>query len=252
MHAPSLDRADRRRRTDIGAAPLEHAHRHGRQRLVDLRQDASARLEQPEAHLLTTDARIEAQHVIGKRGQLAQQLDADEAAADDDDRQTAPARRRVGRRIGAFELFDQVIPQHERIRHRLERECVSTSQESAARWWTRRERRRDGRRQFVGAALGGNGANDPALDINAFDRGLDEAGPSERGADRLRAVAKLQPAGARFEQQRREHEEVLAADERHFDVWRASATVAPGDARPSRHRILHPARRCACPSGRLT
>ena len=70
----------------------EHARRHGRQLRVDLRQDAWARLEQLETDLVTTDARIEPQHVVGERRQLADQLDADEASADHDDRETAGPR----------------------------------------------------------------------------------------------------------------------------------------------------------------
>ena len=63
--------------------------------LVDLRQNAWAGLEQQEANLVASEPRIEAQHVVGERRQLAQQLDADQAAADHDDRQAAASRRRI-------------------------------------------------------------------------------------------------------------------------------------------------------------
>ena len=103
---------------------MEHSARHGSQALVDLGTDARARLEQMEANFVTTDARIEAQHVPNKRGQLAKELGANKAAADHDNRQTAPSLRRIGHPIRAFELFDYVISQHQRIAHCLEREGI--------------------------------------------------------------------------------------------------------------------------------
>ena len=67
---------------------------------------------------------IEAQHVVREGRELAEQLDTDEAAADHDDRQAPATRRRLRGRIGALELLDQVVSQHQRVRHRLERERV--------------------------------------------------------------------------------------------------------------------------------
>jgi hypothetical protein len=73
VHAPGVDRSDGCRHSDVGAAPLEHAGGHGRQLHVDLWQDAWACLEQPEANLITTDAWIEAQHVVSERSNLPEQ-----------------------------------------------------------------------------------------------------------------------------------------------------------------------------------
>jgi hypothetical protein len=109
---------------DAGAAPLEHARCHDCKLLVDLGQDSCAGLEQPEANLVASDPRIEAQHATHECRELTQQLDTDEAAADDDYRETAATCCRFGGRIRSFELLDQVISQHQRIRHRLEREGV--------------------------------------------------------------------------------------------------------------------------------
>jgi hypothetical membrane protein len=47
--------------------------------------------------------------------------------------------------------------------------------------------------------LGGNGSNDLSLHVNTFNCCLDKAGPSEGGADRLRAVPQFQPSRARLE-----------------------------------------------------
>ena len=81
-------------------------------------------LEQQEANLVASESRIEAQHVIRECRELAQQLDTDEAAADHDDREAAATHGRLRGRVGSLELLDQVIPQHQRVRHRLERERV--------------------------------------------------------------------------------------------------------------------------------
>ena len=81
-------------------------------------------LEQSEANLVAPDSRVEAQHVVRECRELAQQLYTDEAAADHDDGEAAAACCRLGGRIGSLELFYQVIPQHQRVRHRLEREGV--------------------------------------------------------------------------------------------------------------------------------
>jgi hypothetical protein len=77
-----------------------------------------------EADFLATDARIESQHIVGERRELAQQLDANQAAANHDDGQAARARRLIPRGVGSFELFNQLISQDQRVRHRLECERV--------------------------------------------------------------------------------------------------------------------------------
>src|SRR5512133_20073 len=76
--------------------------------------------------------------------------------------------------------------------------------------------------QVVRARLWSDRADDAALDVNTFDGCLDEPGPSKGSADWLRAMSELQPSRARFEQQRREDEEILAADERDLDVCMAA------------------------------
>ncbi len=123
-HAPGLDRPDSRRDLDINPAPLEHTRGRGRQLRVDLWQNPRAGFEQPKANLVAPNTRIEAQHVVGKRRELTDQFYADQSAADHDNRQTPAPLRRVRGCIRAFEASDQVISQHQRIRHRLEREGV--------------------------------------------------------------------------------------------------------------------------------
>src|SRR5215212_1529208 len=102
-HLPRLDRPDSGGDLEVNSALLEHARGRGRQLLVDLWQNPRTRLEQLKANLMAPDARIEAQHVVGKRGQLADQFDADEATADHDNRQTLAPLRRARSGVGAFE-----------------------------------------------------------------------------------------------------------------------------------------------------
>jgi hypothetical protein len=66
--------------------------------------------------------------------------------------------------------------------------------------------------------FGSHGSNELSFEVNRFDCGFDEAGSLKCGADGLRAMSQLQPAGACLEQERREHEEVLAAHESDLDI----------------------------------
>src|SRR5688572_26918972 len=73
-------------------------------------------------------------------------------------------------------------------------------------------------RQVMTGASGGHGSNQPALHVNGLNRRLDEACPRKGRTDRLCAVPQFQSARAGFEQQRRDDEEVLAADERDLQL----------------------------------
>jgi len=111
-----------------------------------------------------------------------------------------------------------VISQDQRIGHGLEREGI---RRPGNQLLVGRRAEGDNKMvvgQLIGAALGGNGSNDLPLHVNAFNCCLDKPGSSEGGADRLRAVPQFQPSRARLEKERREHEEVLAAHERDFDL----------------------------------
>jgi hypothetical protein len=70
--------------------------------------------------LVPPNARIEAQYVVGKRRELTDELHADQSAADHHDRQTRTPMRRVAGCVRPFEALDQLIPEHQRVGHRLE------------------------------------------------------------------------------------------------------------------------------------
>src|SRR5262245_1993749 len=67
--------------------------------------------------------------------------------------------------------------------------------------------------QAVLGAIRSHGANELPFHVHRFDGRFDEARVLKRGADGLRAMPQLQHAGACLEQERREHEKVLAAHE---------------------------------------
>jgi hypothetical protein len=123
-----------------------------------------------------------------------------------------------------------MVSQHQRIGHRLEREGVRRAGNQSV---VGRRAKRDHQmvvRQAVRGAFGSHGSNQLSFQVNRFDCGFDEAGPSKCGADGLRAMPQLQPAGACLEQERRDHEEVLAAHKSDFDI-----SAAPQDFLEASH-----------------
>ena len=123
-HTTGLDIQDRGRGADVGAAPLEHAGSHDRELRIEFGQNACTCLEQQEANVVASKPRIEAEHVIRERREFAEQLDTDEAAADHDDGEARATGRWLRGRVGSLELFNQVVSEHQRVRHRFEGERV--------------------------------------------------------------------------------------------------------------------------------
>src|SRR6185437_9852176 len=148
---------------------------------------------------------------------LAQQLDAHQSSADHHEGEAAASRRNLRLRIRALELLDESIAQHERIRHGLEGERRLGSGNQLQ---IRRCAERDDEMVIwnVVAVAPGNRMDDACVDVHAVYHCLDESGFREGGADGLRAVPQLERSRARLEEERREHEEVVATHERDLDV----------------------------------
>src|SRR5262245_44054741 len=106
LYVPPVDRPNRGRDLDVDAPTLQHACRRSRQCRVDLLEDSWAGLEQPKADLVASNARIEAQYVVGKGGELTDQFCADQSAANHDNRQTLAPLCRTRGGVGAFEALD--------------------------------------------------------------------------------------------------------------------------------------------------
>src|SRR5688500_10495633 len=77
-------------------------------------------------------------------------------------------------------------------------------------------------REVVRDAASRDGVHHASLGIHALDRRLDESCSAQRGADGLRTMTQLECSRARLEEERREHEEVVAAHERDLDGLRAT------------------------------
>ena len=124
----------------------------------------------------------------------------------------------IGRRIRTFEALDQVIPQHERVGHRLERERArGTGDERLIR---RRAERHDQLivRHLVGDAFRGDRVDNAPFDIDGLYVCFDEARAAQCGPDGLCAVAQLERSRARFEEEWREHEEGVTTHECDLDA----------------------------------
>jgi len=74
------------------------------------------------------------------------------------------------------------------------------------------------RQVVVGAFPRNDGSNDLTLQVDIFNRRLDEPRAPKSGTDRLSAVPQFQSSGARFEQKRCHDEEILTAHERDLDI----------------------------------
>src|SRR6185437_3070639 len=89
--------------------------------------------------------------------------------------------------------------------------------------------------------------HEPSLDVDVRDLSFDEAGPPERGPDRLRAMPQLQPARAGLEEERGEDEGVVATDQGDIDpaprAAEALEMAGHGDAAESASEHHDPRRR---------
>src|SRR6185312_9901295 len=195
-----LDHLHGRRRLELRAAPAQYLLRVPGDERHRLRQQAIAGLEELKAQLVSTDARIVSELVVNECRELAEQLDPDEAAADDDNRQQLPAPLRAGLHVRALQALDDMVPQHERVGHGLERARVLGPRNQIH---VRRRAERDDDvvvRQLVNGPFRRDDARDASFEVDVLDGRLDEARVAEAGPDRLRAVAELQHTGAGLEE----------------------------------------------------
>src|SRR5262249_6208163 len=99
---------------------------------VDLRHEAVARLEQDEADLVDIHALVKRYDRVREGGQLAEQFDPPQPAADDDERELPALAPGVGLRVGALEALDNVAAEQQGVGEGLEGEGVLRAGDHAA------------------------------------------------------------------------------------------------------------------------
>jgi hypothetical protein len=69
----------------------------------------------------------------------------------------------------------------------------------------------------------GSQMNDAALQVDALDRGFDEARGPQKRPDREGAMSEVKDPGTDLEEQRGHHQEIVPADEHYLDILPAFA-----------------------------
>ena len=196
-HNPRLDGLHRRAGPDLYPRPrTQHADGVVGQHWDDLGQDAVPGFEQDEAGFIPPDPRVIPGDRVHESGQLTEQLDADQASADDHEREVPPPPNGVGLRIGPLEPFDQVIAKHERVGQGLEGERVGRPGNLMAVGYGAEGQDELVVRQLELSAFGSDGVDHAPVQVDMPDGGLDEADATQEGTDRDGAVAEVQDAGA--------------------------------------------------------
>ena len=84
----------------------------------------SPALEQEETDLVAAHVPVKRRDPVHEGGQLAEQLHADQPAADDHEREQSAFAPRVGLHVGSLEALDDVVAEQEGVGEGLEREGV--------------------------------------------------------------------------------------------------------------------------------
>ena len=183
-----------------------------------LGDQARARLEQTESEIVGLEVSIVSQLVPHERRYFTEQLHSNESAANHDYCEQLPAFLRIWFDIRAFQALDEMIPEKKPVCHRLESSRVLRSRDHRH---VRVGPKRDDymiERQIARFAFCNANLYALPLEIDGLDGSFDEVHTPQAWPDRLRAMAKLENTRARFEQERAEQKEIVAADERYFDV----------------------------------
>ena len=160
--------------------------------------------------------------LVRERRQLAEQLHADEPAADDHKREYFAFAFRDGLHVRALETLDDVVAKNNGIRERLEGKGVLR----AGNHFLIRHGPQ-GQDQMVVrdfASLPGSGQIDePLLQIDAPDGRFAEPRRSQKGSDWKAAMAYIEGPRADLEKQGCHEKEIVLADENDLDVGPAFA-----------------------------
>jgi hypothetical protein len=195
-----LDAADAGAEPDPHAAPRQHPRGVRRLWRVHLRHHALAAVHQLHAQLGPVDVRVRPCKVVEEVDPLPGQLRADQAAADDDEREHPPLTVGVRLRVRPLEQPDRVVAQPDGVGEGFERHRPVAAGED------RRVRRAAERQDEVVVgdvepfpAAHGLGAHHATVKVHLGHARLHEAHPPEEFAHRAHGVPRLQHAAAGFE-----------------------------------------------------
>jgi hypothetical protein len=91
---------------------------------IDLRHEPVARLEQDKPDLVPVDVLVKRRDLVRERSEFAEQLHADQSAADDDNSQVAALAVGISLSVGPLEPLDDVVAQQQSVSDGLECEGV--------------------------------------------------------------------------------------------------------------------------------
>ncbi len=161
---------------------------------------------------------VRAREIVRELGQLAGKLNANQSRPDGDKGQQPPLARRIGFHLRLLEEIDDVIAQENRIRKRLERKRVLRARDPPC---VGHATQRDDemvicqRVNFIRRRV--PRVDDLRSKVDPLHVRLDELRFLQQRANRRHRVPRLEHARARFEQQRRHQEIVVAVHQRDVD-----------------------------------
>src|SRR5262249_29468430 len=173
--------------------------------------------EQEEADLVAIHVLVKRRDPVHESGQLAEQLHADQSAADDREREQSAFALQVGLHVGSLEAFDHVVAEPEGVGERLEREGVLRTGDHHSVGHCP-----EGQDQLVVGQftrfLWSDQMDYPSVQVDALNRGLDEPGGLQKGTDGEGAMPHVKSARKNLKQQRRHEQEVVPVHQNDLDI----------------------------------
>ena len=230
-----LDRLERRADADLDPALGQLLGRVLAEARRDLRQDLRRCVDEHPALRRALEARVVAQRVADKVGELRERLDPRVAGADEDEGQLALAVVVGGGRVGRVEPLQDVVAQVDRVGEVLEAQRV------LGEAWDRQGPRDRAERDHE-LAVGHGHVSFERVDLDVAAGEVQLGRPAEEHV-RMRAhhaqrddhVARLQGSRGGLGQQRREQHRVLRADDRGAPLAEDPSHVAAGESAADDH-----------------
>ena len=191
-----------------------------RQVLGELGQDAPAALENDDARIVGAQVRIAFEGLADERLYLGRDLYPGVPAARDDEGQYLPPALQVVLHLGPLQDPHQLVPQPQRVAHRLERKGVLRQARKRRQVYAAA----DGNYEMVvgkvlvGGLVGIGDDDVAAMHVDGVYLGLVEPGEGAQAADGVQNMGGLDAAGHHLGEHRLEQEEVVAAHQGELDL----------------------------------